>query len=365
MRWTIPFSIRQLKRRLSLLLIPLALLILQGCSNVAYISQSVGGHLKLVSGSRPVETLLKDRTLEPAFKEQLSLSADIRTFASERLALPDNDSYRNYVDTGREYVTWSVFAAPEFSQNVRTWCFPVAGCVPYRGYFSKDRAEKFAEEIRSEGFDVYVGGVPAYSTLGWLDDPLLNTMFLRGEINLARVVFHELAHQHVYVPGDAAFNEAFAVAVEESGTILWLESRSDEAGLQLYRSARKRNETFLALIAETRVELDRIYDSADSDAKKRQAKDAAIERLRARYRRVRSQKWNGYPGYDHWFNEPINNAKLATVSVYNDLQPAFSRLLTLCQGDYERFYEAVSALAKRNPAERRTALEDADECIRM
>lgn len=363
MRPTTPFSIRQIKYRSSLLFIALVLLGLQGCSNVAYISQSVGGHLKLVSGSKSVEALLKDRTLEPAFKEQLSLSADIRTFATERLALPDNDSYRKYVDTGREYVTWSVFAAPEFSQNVRTWCFPVAGCVPYRGYFSKDRAQKFADEIQSDGFDVYVGGVPAYSTLGWLDDPLLNTMFLRGEINLARVVFHELAHQRVYVPGDAAFNEAFAVAVEESGTILWLKNRSDQAGLRFYRAARKRNETFLALIAETRQELDRIYQSADNDGKKRQAKDAAIERLRARYRRVRSQKWNGYPGYDHWFSEPINNAKLATVSVYNDLQPAFSRLLTLCDSNYERFYKAVSDLAKRPPMERRTALREADTCI--
>ncbi|MEP3278118.1 MAG: aminopeptidase [Stappiaceae bacterium] len=338
------------------------LLMLQGCGNVSYLSQSVGGHLKLVSGSKRVETLLKDQSIDPAFKQQLDLSREIRQFAIENLDLPDNESYRKYVDTGREYVTWSVFAAPELALDVRTWCFPVAGCVPYRGYFSKAKAEKFAEKIKAEGLDVHLGGVPAYSTLGWLDDPLLNTMFLRGEINLARVVFHELAHQRVYVPGDSAFNEAFAVAVEESGTIAWLKSRSDTAGLHRYRAAQKRNETFLALIADSRKELRRIYDSDASEEQKRAAKTVVIEKLRARYSRVKSRQWNGYSGYDRWFSQPINNAKLATVSVYNDLQPAFSRLLEACDGDYERFYQSVGRIGKLDMAQRRAALQNISGC---
>lgn len=339
-----------------------AVFVLQGCANLAYYSQSINGHLNLVSSAKPVDRLLKEPSQPPAARRQLELARDIRQFATDRLALPDNRSYRSYVDTGREYVTWAVFAAPELSLNVKTWCFPVVGCVPYRGYFSEQAAQAFAEGVHAEGYDIYVGGVPAYSTLGWFNDPLLNTMFLRGESYLAGVVFHELSHQRVYIRDDTRFNEAFAVAVERAGTTEWLLERAEPDELDDYRASQERERDFLALIAETRNELQRIYTGPASDDAKRTAKAAAIDNLRARYARMKTDRWNGYVGYDQWFAAPINNAKLATVAVYNDLVPAFTRLLEICGGDYERFYRAVERLGKLDIRRRAEALANAKSC---
>ncbi len=345
-----------------LFVLAMVLIMLQGCSNISYYSQSINGHLNIVSASQPAVRVLDDPKTAPQLKEKLTLAHAIRQFAIDRLALPDNDSYRTYVDTKRDYVTWSVFAAPEFSLDVSTWCFPVAGCVPYRGYFSKDAAVEFANGVRAKGLDVHVGGVPAYSTLGWFDDPLLNTMFLHGDTYLAGVIFHELSHQRVYVAGDPAFNEAFAVSVERSGIEAWLHHRADEDALRGYATDSKRNADFLDLIADARSELKRIYTSADSAENKRAAKAAALERLRARYRRVRDTRWNGYDGYNAWFEAPINNAKLATISVYNNLVPAFDRLLDICSGDHQRYFKAVERIAKLEQPERLPALHAANEC---
>ena len=337
---------------------------LAGCESISYYSQSLGGHLSLVNAGRPVDRLIDDPESGPDLRAQLGEARAIRAFASERLALPDNRSYRSYVDTGREYVTWAVFATPELSLEVRTWCFPVVGCVPYRGYFLREEAFEYAQGLADQGNDVYVAGIPAYSTLGWTSDPLLNTMFLRGETYLASVIFHELSHQVVYVQGDSAFNEAFAVSVEDSGTVLWLEHKGDTAALRRYRLSQQRNADFQALIAETREELHRIYTGGGSETDKRARKAAAIERLRARYRRLKARKWGGYNGYDAWFNDPINNAKLATIAVYNELEPAFSRLLELCDGDYQRYYGAVERIARLGSESRVAALESATRCER-
>ncbi len=347
---------------LLIVVVTITLLALQGCGSVSYYTQSINGHLKLVSAGQAVDKLIDDPTRAPDLREQLKLARDIRQFAIDTLNLPDNNSYRNYVDTHRQFVTWAVFAAPKLSLNVRTWCFPVAGCVPYRGYFSQEKALEFADGLRDEGLDVYVGGVPAYSTLGWFNDPLLNTMFLRGEPYLAGVVFHELSHQQVYVPNDTAFNEAFATAVEHSGTVAWLKHRNDRAAQREYLASQKRNDDFLALIANGRKELGRIYASQMSDGDKLKAKAAAIEKLRARYRQVKTQRWRGYSGYDLWFSEPINNAKLATVAVYNDLLPAFSRLLKTCHDNYDRFYNTVQRIARLDPQQRLETLNSIARC---
>ncbi len=344
------------------LIVPSLLLVLQGCGSLSYYTRSINGQLSLNAARQPVDKLLDDPSQPEGLRQQLTVARDVRQFAVDRLALPDNDSYRSYVDTGRDFVSWAVFAAPEFSLQVRVWCFPVFGCVPYRGYFSKAAAERFAQRVSREGFDVYVGGIPAYSTLGWFDDPLLNTMFGRSESYLAEVIFHELSHQRIYIRNDAEFNEAFAVAVEQAGTIEWLEDRAGPAALRRYEATRKRQDDFVALIAETRSELEQIYSSQQSDTRKRAAKAAAIDRLRARYRRVKATRWNGFSGYDRWFSEPINNAKLATVGVYNDLQPAFSRLLAICGGDYARFYETVERIGRLDRPQRRQALNGATRC---
>ena len=259
-------------------------------------------------------------------------------------------------------MTLAVFAAPEFSLAPRTWCFPVFGCVPYRGYFSQESAAEQAAALKQQGFDVYISGITAYSTLGWSSDPLLSTMFRQGETALAELVFHELAHQRVYVAGDSAFNEAFAVAVETTGVQKWLRATGDPGALRRYEAERKRRDAFLALVSQTRVELAAVYGGAGTVAQKRAAKAAAIERLRQRYRRLRDGRWGGYRGYDAWIDAPINNAKLAATSVYSEQVPAFLRLFERCAGDYPRFYAAVRRLGATTKALRDEALKTARTC---
>lgn len=347
--------------RQSLLLIALALA-LSGCIGPGYYAQSLKGHAEIISKRQSVAKLARDPATPGALRARMASAGAIRQFAVDELALPDNQSYRSYVDIGRDYVTLAVYAAPEFSLRPRIWCFPVFGCVPYRGYFSKDAALKTADRLHRQGFDVHVSGVTAYSTLGWTSDPLLSTMFRSDEAHLAGLVFHELAHQRVYVKGDTAFNEAFAVAVEVSGVRKWLRAAGDAAGLARYEAGRKRAADFLTLIAQTRAELAGIYAGPGSAEARRAGKTAAIERLRARYRQMRDRRWGGYRGFDGWVDSPINNAKLAATSVYNDLVPAFMRLFELCAGDYERFYDAVARLGRVDKAGRTQALENATSC---
>lgn len=335
---------------------------LQGCTDISYYTQSLNGHIKIVSARQPVEKLIGDPSRPYALRAQMALASEIRRFATDELALPDNSSYRSYVDTRRDFVTYAVFAAPEFSLNARTWCFPVFGCVPYRGYFSEKAATEFAAETRRQGLDVHVAGITAYSTLGWFSDPLLNTMFRHDETFLAGLVFHELAHQRVYVPGDSAFNEAFAVAVETTGVRKWLKARADRAALLRYEASQKRAGDFLALVSEARNELSAVYGGSGGEEQKRAAKAAAIENLRLRYRRMRDEHWGGYAGYDAWFDGPINNAKLAATAVYKELVPSFVRLFEACSGDHEDFYEAVRRLGALDKARRLEVLKAADRC---
>ena len=335
---------------------------LTGCTSVSYYAQSLNGHMNLMAARRDVGTLIGDPSTSPALRSRLDTARSIRQFATDELALPDNDSYRDYVDVGRDYVTLAVYAAPEFALAPHVWCFAVFGCVPYRGYFSEKSAVEEARDLKGQGLDVYVAGVVAYSTLGWSSDPLLNTMLGDDEAYLAGTVFHELAHQRVYVDGDSSFNEAFAVAVETTGVEKWLRTAGDAAALRRYEAGRKRQADFLALVSQTRQELRRVYESVESPDRKRAAKAAAIERLRERYRQVRDRRWGGYRAYDGWFDAPINNAKLAATSVYNDRVPAFLRLFDLCSDDYPRFYEAVRRIGAVDRADRAKALETAKTC---
>ncbi|MCY0096434.1 aminopeptidase [Hoeflea ulvae] len=351
-----------MQRTFSLILLVILVSPLSGCTGVSYYAQSLSGHVEVMAGRRDVGRLIEDASTPDTLRAKMAAARDIRLFASEALALPDNASYRSYVDIGRDYVTWAVFAAPEFSLAPRIWCFSVFGCVPYRGYFSRETAERTAAGLARQGFDVHVSGVTAYSTLGWFSDPLLSTMLRRDESFLAGLVFHELAHQRVYVDDDSAFNEAFAVAVEQTGVKSWLRARGDTAGLRRYEAGLTRNAAFLALVAQTRVELQAIYQGPGSAAEKRAAKADAIERLRARHRRMRARRWGGYSGYDAWIAAPINNAKIAATSVYNDRVPAFLRLFALCTQDYPRFYAAVARLGALDKALRAKAVETAATC---
>jgi predicted aminopeptidase len=338
-------------------------LLLPACSTLSYYAQSITGQVRLMYRREPVQALLANPAIDPSLKRQLRLSQDIREFASQTLALPDNDSYRSYVQLDQPFVVWSVFATPAFSLKPRQWCFPIVGCVPYRGYFSKAGARAFAKGLRTEGMDVYVGGVPAYSTLGWFDDPLLSSMLSQGEVATAAMIFHELAHQQVYAPGDAAFNEGFAVTVEKAGVRRWLRQRDGRGVVRAYEVAWRRKQEFFDLIENARARLSVLYAGADEKAieSTREAKQAVIGRMRADYRRLK-QAWNGYDGYDYWFKEPINNANLVAVAIYRDLVPHFERWLTACRRDFARFYRKVAELEKLKPAERKARLKSAPSC---
>ena len=337
-------------------LVLLAALAVTGCATVEYYAQSVTGHLALMSRARPIETVLEAPETAPRLAARLRTALAIRDFASTALALPANESYRSYVNLGRRHVLWNVVAAPELSLEPRQWCFPVAGCVSYRGYFAEADAREYARALESEGWDVTAAGVGAYSTLGWFDDPLLSTMAALPEYALAGIVFHELAHQRLYVPGDSAFNESFAVVVERTGTRRWIET-TGRAGLgERYRVAAERRAAFLELVRDTRRALETAYASARPEAEKREAKTRLIERLRSRYDALRAT-WESGPTWDSWFERGVNNAALALVSTYDRWVPALEALLARSGGDLEAFYRECDALAALAPDERRARLE--------
>lgn len=343
------------------LTIGLLALLLPACATMSYYAQSIGGQLRLMSAREPIAALLADPGTDMTLKKRLARTHAMRGFASGVLELPDNGSYRSYVQLEHPFVVWSLFAAPEFSLQPRQWCFPIAGCVPYRGYFDARDARKFARNLRSQGMDVHVGGVAAYSTLGWFDDPLLSSMLYRGEAETAGIIFHELAHAKVYAPGDAPFNEGFAMTVENAGVHRWLAAHGTRADLRAYKTAWRREQRFFDLVDVTRARLSALYASDASVASKRQAKRRIIARMRTDYRRMKG-RWRGYHGYDYWFNAPINNAKLAAVATYRDLVPDFERLLARCDDDFAGFYREVALLSELAPDERRLRLKSASSC---
>lgn len=335
----------------------LSLFVLSGCETVGYYAQSVNGQWDVVKRERPVDQILAEPTTPERLLTQLKLAREIRQFAVEKLALPDNGSYREYADLERENVVWNVFAAPELSVQPRRWCFPVAGCVSYRGYFHQDDAEDYARRLRGEGDDVSVEGITAYSTLGWFDDPLLNTFLFRGDTELAAHLFHELAHQVVYVKNDTAFNESFATAVEMAGVQAWLDQRGDESALSHYQTRKQRSRRFIDLLLVTRKDLKKIYsDTSLSDHGKREQKQVTFERLRQRYTEMKAG-WAGYSGFDRWFKPGLNNARFVPIGDYFRWQPAFEQLLADESGDFAAFYQRVRDLARLEPGERNARLQ--------
>jgi predicted aminopeptidase len=320
-----------------------------------YYWQSAAGQWDLISRAKPIPDVI-EATDDAALKARLARVREIRAFASRELGLPENKSYTRYTGLGRPFVAWNVFAAPEFSLNPRQWCFPVAGCVNYRGYFSEADARSEATAVRAKGDDVYIGGVPAYSTLGWFDDPVLSSFIRWPEVDVARLIFHELAHQVVYVKDDSVFNESFAVAVEEAGVKRWIANeRRPELDAQANRNDRLRG-AFRDLVRDTRLKLDAIYASDASDDEKRRRKAEAFEAMKASYEAAKTGE-RGLIGYDRWFAQGPNNASLAAISLYTGRVPAFRALLAEEGGDLPRFYARVKALAALPKAERDVALE--------
>ena len=332
-----------------------------GCSSIGYLAQSVEGHLSVLNAARPVSELLEDPSTPPTLHERLALSQQIRDFAVTELALPDNAGYRRYADLHRSAVVWNVVAAPELSLKLETWCFPVVGCVGYRGYFDRPQAEEFGATLRAQHLEVAVYGVPAYSTLGRLPgeffaDPLLNTFIAYPEVELARLIFHELAHQVAYASGDTMFNESFATTVERIGSARWMALRASPAATAEYKVFSDRRRDFLDLTLRTRAALAALYGGATSDADKRAGKAVLLQRMRDEYAALRDGPWHGFAGYDAWVAR-ANNASLGVLAAYTELVPRFERLYEQQDRDLPRFYAAVKQLARLPDNERRAAFE--------
>lgn len=330
-------------------------LCLSGCADVSYLGQSLGGHLRLMNAARPVDEWLADEATSPALRARLQLSQRMRDFAVAELHLPDNRSYRSYADLHRSAVVWNVVAAPELSLSPKTWCFPIMGCVSYRGYFDQAAAQQLSDQLKAAGWEVMVYPVPAYSTLGWTADPLLNTFIGYPEGTLAGMIFHELAHQVAYAADDTSFNESFATAVQEIGTDAWLNSHGSERSREAYRVDQLRRAQFGALTRDCQTRLTALYASGLSDAEKRAAKAKLMDDLRADYARLKADSWQGYAGYDSWFTQ-ANNASLAILASYSDGVPGFKRLFEREGRDWPRFYAEVKRLAALPKAQRHAEL---------
>ena len=317
-----------------------ASLSVSGC----YLLQAASGQMELTSKRRPIEKVLADTRTSEELRTRLQYVSAARTFASAELGLPDNDSYRSYADLGRPYVVWNVFATEEFSVQPRRWCFPIAGCVVYRGYFDEKNAQTYARRLRLRGLDTSVGGVAAYSTLGHFKDPVLNTMLGWSDVQLASTLFHELAHQVVYVPGDSEFNEAFATVVEEAGLQRWLAARGRLQDLTAWNEQRQRGAQFIGLLLRTREQLDQLYRSPLSEDMKRERKQYQFGLLKLEYADLK-KSWNGFRGYDWWFNRTLNNAHLVSAATYYGCVPGLKRVLQSVDNDLPRFYDKARELA--------------------
>jgi predicted aminopeptidase len=348
------------------LLLVLLCVLLPGCGSL-YVMQAANGELQALRARVPIDKLLADPATPADLRARLEQVHAARAFASSALGLPDNRSYRTYADIGRSYVVWNVVATPEFSVTPLHWCFPVAGCVAYRGYFHEKKATAFANELAVRGNDVAIDGVPAYSTLGRFADPVLSSMLPYGDDELAATIFHELAHQLIYVRDDSAFNEAFATTVEEAGLERWLEHQGQVARIAAFRADQQHEQAFVELFTRTRAELVTLYATKLPKVEIRARKAAVMYRLGTEIQALERREHAEYPLYNEWVAQGLNNARLASVATYFDCVPGFRRLLQQQEGDLPRFYTAVRELAKLSRAERHAQVctgpltpEDAD-----
>jgi predicted aminopeptidase len=335
----------------------LPLLQVAACAGPGYYVQAVSGHLDLMRRRQEISEILTAGDTDPELARQLQLAGQLRQFAVTQLGLPDNDAYTRFVRTGRDAVTWNVVATPELSLEPRRWCFLVAGCVPYRGYFEQEAALRFADRLASDSFDVAVTPAVAYSTLGWFEDPLLDTMLRFREEQLAAAIFHELAHQQLYLRGDTLFNESYASFVEEIGVALWLRTTGREAQLAEWRAQQQAAAQFDALLLRARSSLAELYAGDREDQRKRQMKVEIFDQLRSDYQRMVRESWRGRDFYGGWFSGALNNARLALFASYRGGVCAFSALYRDSGQDVQRFQARAAAQAALAANARRAWLE--------
>jgi predicted aminopeptidase len=338
-------------QQLAAVTVSLAVL-LGGCANLGYYAQAVEGHLAIQQRTRPISEVIGNPETAENLKRSLSLVSALREFAVRELQLPNNGSFTTYADLGRPYAVWNVSAAPELSMELEKWCFVAVGCVSYRGFFSRSEAERFAQEFRVKGYDVALGGVRAYSTLGWFREPLLNTFLGYSDTEMAQLIFHELAHQVVHVRDDTAFNESFATAVELEGINRWLDGNGTGAQREAFIASRKRKSSYTTILLEYRARLEQLFASGASEVEKREAKARIFDELHKKL----ADFGRGAPAA----RTKLNNADLATVSTYTALVPAFQALLQQQGGDLPLFYQRVKEIAGLPAPERMAVLRQAE-----
>jgi predicted aminopeptidase len=332
------------KKMYSRFLLLILVLAIQACSSVSYYAQGAIGHASLMLARQPIENVIK--TADNTLKKKLITAKEIRKFSIDELNLPDNKSYTSYVDLKSSSPVWNVVAVKEFSLAPMSWCYLVIGCASYRGYYSKQAAENYAAELKSEGFDVYVGSVGAYSTLGFFADPLTSIMLDRDDASLAELIFHELSHQQLYIKNDTRFNEAFATVVGEKGAVLWLYKTKRSNLLKDYTERLLVQADFIALVDNTKRKLKKVYESSLSDNNKRTKKQLIFDGMKNEYEQLKINKWNGKAWYGRWFAESINNARLVSIATYYDLVPSFINLFEACEQDFSKFYVKVKEISK-------------------
>jgi len=361
---------RRIRKCLIVLLLGITLLVVSGCHTFSFYSQAVRGQYQIFANEQPINKLIKAPSTPEPLRQRFELLERLRAYAQTELKLPIDDHYRKYVDVHRPFVVWNVEAAPEFSLQPKTWWYPLLGGLEYRGYFSKQGATNYAHYLRNKGYDVSVGGVQAYSTLGWFKDPVLNTFIFEPDADLAEIIFHELGHQRVFARGDTDFNEAFATTVGQEGARRWLTARGDRSALEVYLAHLQRNNQFVHLVMKTRRQLEALYgDSRNAQGKVisteknqsvpaqqlREQKTQVMQEMKQQFAGLKEQ-WNGDTEYDWWFSHEINNAHLNSVAAYYDLVPSFEQLLAAKGGDLEKFYTEVERLAKMSKKQRQERL---------
>ncbi len=341
----------QLKKILMVLQALLFLAALYGCQTVHYYSQAIEGHCRILMKRQPISEIMANPESPEFIRKRLTFILSVQEFAENDLQLPVNNHYLTYVDLKRPFVVWNVFAAPEFSLTPKTWCYPVAGCAAYRGYFAETNARQYADRLGKQGYDVYVGGVTAYSTLGWFDDPVLSTFIPFSEARTAALIFHELAHQILYVKDDTAFNESFATFVEQEGLRRWRQASGSERIYAEYLRQHRLREQFVQLIMQYRQRLELLYQTDLRPSEKRAKKTTIFSELRNQFNYLKTHQIE-LSAYDVWMNQSLNNAKIGSVVAYHDFLPAFQKMLKQHMGEMNRFFEACRQLAKENKDER-------------
>jgi len=331
--------------------------LLSACSELQYYRQSIEGQLDIVNRRQAIDSLVTDVGQDVHLRERLARVSELRAFAIRELGLPDTGSYTQYADLDREYAVLGLYAAPEFSIDLKTWCYPVVGCAAYRGYFDRPMLTAYAEELQNQDYETYIAVVPAYSTLGWFDDPVLNTVLDWPEPQLAGLIFHELAHQKLYVKGDTVFNESFATAVERLGVERWLERSGDRAAVEHYRNYWSYRRQVVELIIEGRNQLQALYGQDLRPEVMRAGKRRYLQALQRQYQALR-QSMPFDPGYDAWFSVGLNNSKLGAVAAYNRYVSAFLAMLERQKGDFPAFYAEAARIGKMPPAQREIRLAE-------